>query len=98
MVADESGAVLPGVTVTLKRRRRHRTAATDATGHYVIADVAPGDLRPDDRNVRFKPQASKVTVAAGQSVNLDAKLQIGGQTESIPGHRHDDSAGQPWKR
>ena len=75
VVTDESGAVLPGATVTLKGvGAAVRTAATDATGHYVIADVAPGTYDLTIEMSGFKPQASKVTVAADQTVNLEAKL------------------------
>src|SRR5450830_329694 len=84
VVTDESGAVLPGATVTLKGvGAAVRTAATDATGRYAIADVAPGTYDLTIEMSGFKPQASKVTVAADQTVNLEAKLLIGGQTESI---------------
>src|SRR5437867_5643462 len=46
-VTDESGAVLPGVTVTVTQTdtAMTRTAITDATGRYVLANLAPGPYR-----------------------------------------------------
>ena len=44
VVRTESGATIPGVRVTVTNRTTGstRTAATDANGHYAIAEVTPG--------------------------------------------------------
>lgn len=85
VVADQSGAVLPGVTVTIKGEGpgTARSTVTDSGGRYVIADVAPGPYELTFELAGFTKQTSKLVVTAGQAVTLDTKLQIGGRTEAV---------------
>ncbi len=85
VVTDASGAVLPGVTVTIKSDSTGAVTSTvtDSVGSYVAANLAPGPYTLTFELGGFSTQTSKVVVAAGQPVNLDLKLQIGGQTEQI---------------
>jgi len=85
VVSDATGAVLPGVTVTIKAEGTSnvRSTVTDAGGRYAFADVAPGTYDISFELAGFSRQASKVVVAAGQSVTHEAKLQIGSQTEQV---------------
>ena len=84
VVTDSTGAVLPGVTVTIKGETgAATTAVTDSVGRYVIANVAPGAYDVTFELAGFAKQAGKVVVTAGQPASLDTKLQIGGQTEQI---------------
>ena len=85
VVSDATGAMLPGVTVTIKAEGTTtvRSTVTDAGGRYAFADVAPGNYEVSFELAGFSRQASKVVVAAGQSVTHEAKLQIGSQTEQV---------------
>jgi iron complex outermembrane receptor protein len=83
-VTDESGAVLPGATVTVTSATGAvRTTVTDATGHFVVENLAPGDYEVAIELTGFTKQVSKVTVAAGQSVGVESKLLVGGQAETV---------------
>ena len=42
-VADETGAVLPGATITLRGPGEERVTASDGNGDYAFPAVAPGD-------------------------------------------------------
>ena len=84
VVTDASGAVLPGATVTIKSAGGAvLTAVTDATGHYAIANVAPGAYELTIEMPGFDRQVSKIAVAAGQPFNTETKLQIAAQTETV---------------
>jgi len=85
VVSDATGAMLPGVTVTLKAEGTGKVSSTvtDSGGRYAFADVAPGTYDISFELAGFSRQASKVVVAAGQSVTHEAKLQIGGQVEAV---------------
>jgi outer membrane receptor protein involved in Fe transport len=85
VVTDSTGGVLPGVTVTLKGAGAGAgtSAVTDSNGRYVIDKVAPGPYEVSFELAGFAKQTSNVVVAAGQSVNVEIKLQVGGRTESV---------------
>ncbi len=85
VVTDPSGAVLPGVTVTVKGDSGSvvGTAVTDSVGRYVVDNLAPGSYTVTVELAGFTTLVSKVSVVAGQPVTLDTKLQIGRQTEVI---------------
>ncbi|MCX6544837.1 MAG: TonB-dependent receptor [Acidobacteria bacterium] len=85
-VSDATGAVLPGVTVTLKAEGLAgavRSTVTDSAGRYTFTDVTAGSYELSFDLAGFSKQASKVAVAAGQALTQETKLQIGGQTEQI---------------
>jgi iron complex outermembrane recepter protein len=85
VITDQSGAVLPGVTVNIKAEATGATNSTvsDSLGHYAFADVAPGNYELSFELPGFSVQTSKIVVQAGQPFNQDAKLQVGGQSEQI---------------
>jgi TonB-dependent receptor len=80
-VTDSSNAVLQGASVTVTPGSAH--AVTDVEGDYVIAGVAPGDYTITVSFVGFRETTRTVTVAAGQPVRADVRLDVGGQSESI---------------
>jgi iron complex outermembrane recepter protein len=85
VITDQSGAVLPGVTVNIKADVSGTTDSTvsDAKGHYEFANVAAGAYELSFELEGFAHQAIKVVVTAGQPISMDAKLQIGSQSEQI---------------
>lgn len=87
VVSDDSGAVLPGVAVTLTGERLiggPQTVTTDATGAYRFDRLAPGDY-----TVKFELQGFKLVERAGIKINasfvatVNAKLEVGAVTETI---------------
>lgn len=77
-VTDESGAVVPGATVTVKNlsSNAERTAQTSATGSYVVVGLRPGTYQVSISSGQFKPFSSKIEVTVGGHATLDAKLSV----------------------
>jgi Carboxypeptidase regulatory-like domain len=87
VVADTSGAVLPGVNVTVSGDRLiggPQTQVTDATGAYRFDRLVPGAY-----NVKFELQGFKtvdrpdVRLNAGFVATISPKLEVGSLTETI---------------
>ncbi len=84
MVTDQSGAVLPGATVTVTSATGAvKTAVSDSSGHFVVENLAPGNYEVAVELAGFTKQVTKVTVTAGQAVNVETKLPIGAQAETV---------------
>jgi Carboxypeptidase regulatory-like domain/TonB dependent receptor len=85
-VTDESGAVLPGVTVTLRGPgvAGAPTAVTSEAGVYRFPVLPPGlyDLEFTLQNFSTVKRES-VQVAVGSTVELDVKLGLGTLQESV---------------
>lgn len=84
-VRDDSGGVLPGVTVTATNTATNqaRSAVTDASGNYYIAALPAGmyDVAADLSG--FAPQKrSGLRLQLGQRVDLDFTMRVG-TAESI---------------
>jgi hypothetical protein len=87
IVSDTSGAVLPGVNVTLSGDRLiggPQTAVTDASGAYRFDRLVPGDY-----NLKFELQGFKtverpdVRINASFVATISPKLEVGSLTETI---------------
>ena len=85
VVVDQTGGVLPGVTVTLTQTATGtvRTAVTDTTGRFAIPNVQPGPYQVKFEMAGFTTQTAQVTVTVGSAVSVDANLQIAGATEAV---------------
>jgi outer membrane receptor protein involved in Fe transport len=87
VVRDASGAVLPGVTVTIKGpslQRDSLSTTTAADGTYRIQLVPPGVYDVAANLAGFAPQDRKaVGVALNQITTLDFTLAVGGVSESV---------------
>ena len=85
-VADTTGAVLPGVSVTVKHTETGftRTLTTDANGEYTAASVPTGTYTVTGEISGFKSVSlSNVQVGVDQRVRADIKLEVGAMTESV---------------
>src|SRR5688572_5024927 len=84
-VADTSGGVVPGVTVTAKSVNTGFTRETvsDAEGAYVIANVTPDTYEVTFMLTGFRPAARRVNVSVGATVAADVRLEVGGLTEQV---------------
>src|SRR5688572_28209510 len=78
VVQDQTGAVLPGATVTLVNAGTNasRATTTDATGRFLFASVAPGDydLRPALSGYTGGEQRLRVSVNQQGSVTLSMRV------------------------
>lgn len=77
-VTDESGAVVPNATVTVKNlsSNAERTAQTSPTGSYVVVGLQPGTYQVAISSGQFKPFRSNIEVTVGGHATLDAKLSV----------------------
>ncbi len=83
---DASGAVLPGVTVTLTEETTGLTRAvvSNDRGRFVAIAVTPGLYTIKAELAGFQTQArSGVTIAVGQAVTINFALPIGTLTDQV---------------
>ena len=84
-VTDPSGAVLPGASVTLKSvgTGGTRTAVSDAGGGYTFSNLQPGPYEVTVELAGFSTKQYKTTVTVGATITVNARLEVGQQTEVI---------------
>jgi outer membrane receptor protein involved in Fe transport len=75
VVAEESGAPLPEVTVRLTGTDRGTT--TDARGRYELTGLRPGEYRIEASILGRRPGSAGATVMAGRGVTADLALAPG---------------------
>jgi hypothetical protein len=84
-VKDESGAVLPGVvvSVTSDAPGNSAQAVTDQQGAYRVEGLAPGSYRVQVALDGFETEDRRVTVAAGQTQTTDVALSPAKFSQSV---------------
>jgi hypothetical protein len=85
-VSDNSGAVVPGATVSATNQATgvSRSAVTGDSGFYRITGLAPGGYRVDVEASGFKKSSKSDVVVVSETVNgADVTLQIGAVTETV---------------
>ena len=85
-VADPTGAVISGVTVTIVNQATgvSRDTKTDQSGGYAFVEVAPGNYRVEYALQGFKKNIrSNVTLDVNQVLTLNATMQPGGAQETV---------------
>jgi TonB-dependent receptor len=80
-VSDAAGAVVQHARVELQPGGIAVT--TDDTGDFTISDVVPGDYTLSVSYVGFSVFSSRIKVATGEPVRVNAVLQLGTQNESV---------------
>jgi len=86
IVKDNTGAVLPGVTVTVKNVETNVTVTvvTDAKGGYRVPHLNSGTYSVEAGLDGFKTQIRKgIAVHVGDSIAIDFKMEQGALTEVI---------------
>ncbi|MBI2828622.1 MAG: TonB-dependent receptor [Acidobacteria bacterium] len=85
-VRDESGAVLPGVTVTITQTNTGfiRTVVTEGTGVYVMPNLPLGPYRLDVSLQGFSPYSrTGIVLQVGAAPVINVVLQVGTLEESV---------------
>ncbi|MEO5894332.1 MAG: TonB-dependent receptor [Vicinamibacterales bacterium] len=84
-VADSSGAVLPGVSVTLKSPEAlgQFTALTDADGLYRVNNLPPATYEVRAELQGFQSAVQKLTVRLATTAVADFALAVGSMTETV---------------
>lgn len=79
--SDSSGAILQGARIELEPKSA--PAVTDGQGNFTIPDLLPGEYTLTVSSVGFAQFTTKVTVAAGLTVHVDAALKVATENEEI---------------
>lgn len=85
VVADPSGAVLPNVSVTLKRNAKGNTQvqSTNSHGTYRFSLLAPGSYTVSVAAPGFQEAMMSGVVTIGQATTLNIVLSLGGATSTV---------------
>src|SRR5262245_19023981 len=84
MVTDFTGAVLPGVNVTLRQSGApDRKTVTDEEGEFTFIAINPGRYEVTCELLGFATHRTTVDVAAGTTVTLAAQLVIERLEETV---------------
>ncbi len=75
-VIDETGGVLPGVTVHMHGGTAELTAVTDGTGVYRFDAVPPGRVDLEFKLINFTVVRREITVRASQAITSDAVMRL----------------------
>ena len=83
-VADPSGAVIPGASISVKGPTGSAVAAkSDGAGLYEVRNLAPGKYAVTITAKGFAPQIQDVELTAGQDKKLDVAMDILVKEESV---------------
>jgi hypothetical protein len=87
-VSDDSGAVMPGVTVTLSSPSRtigaNQQAVTDERGAYQFLRLVPGTYSVKGELQGFRPaEQQNIIVNSDQTARGDLKLSVGSVQEGV---------------
>ena len=80
-VTDQTGAALTGAQVTIEPSGAN--VVSNEQGKYIINALAPGNYTLTISYVGLATFTQMVTVAPGQTANLDAKLQVQSESQSV---------------
>jgi hypothetical protein len=82
-LADDSGAVIPGVAITLAGNGAIKSGDTQADGSYSFRDVAPGQYTVLATVSGFAPFSQAVTVGLGTTVQVPIQLVIRSEKQEV---------------
>ncbi|HTV57118.1 MAG TPA: carboxypeptidase-like regulatory domain-containing protein [Terriglobia bacterium] len=86
LVLDPSGAAVPGAELTFTNVATHavRSAATNADGHYLLAEPDVGTYNVVIEAKGFKAwRQTGLIVSVGGNITLNVKLQVGAVTQTV---------------
>src|SRR5216684_9055280 len=80
-VTDNSGGVLQGAQIELQPK--NVSLASNGQGEFFINDLEPGNYTIAVTYVGFKASTTQVTVVAGQTANVEVKLEVESQNLQV---------------
>ncbi len=86
VVSDSAGAVVAAAEVSVKNTATGevRTATTNGSGGYVLADLPPGTYDVNIKQANFKEYVSKgVELFVSSTATVNAVLSVGSATEQV---------------
>lgn len=85
-VSDPSGAVVPGVEITITNTDNgaERKLATNGDGYYVAPSLPPGHYRLNALKQGFRPLVrDAITLQVSDRVDLNVNLEVGNVTQQV---------------
>jgi Ca-activated chloride channel homolog len=83
-VTDSQGAVLPGVTVTVKGDwAAESKAVTNEQGIFQILGLQPGTYQVRIELSGFKVEETTVTIVSGRTTTIAVRLEVGSLAETV---------------
>src|SRR5216117_2994754 len=86
VVQDASGAVIPGVSITIKNVETGvtRTATTDEGGRYTVPELTLGDYEVEAQLAGFQTEVrSGITLTVGRSAVVNFALKVGQISDKV---------------
>jgi hypothetical protein len=85
VVADPSGAMVPGATLSLRNTATNelRTATSTAAGIYQFVSLAPGSYELTTTMTGFSPSKTTLTLETNQTLNIPVKLTVGSASQTV---------------
>ncbi len=85
VVSDPSGAVIPGVEVTIRNLGTNavRAMVTDDKGHFQADLLQPGDYEVSASQAGFSPAKANLTLVVGTMARGDLRLQVAGTQQTV---------------
>jgi Carboxypeptidase regulatory-like domain len=85
VVADPSGAMVPGATLTLRNTgtNEQRVATSTAAGIYQFVSLAPGIYELTTTMAGFSPTKTQLTLETNQTLNIPVKLAVGSSNQTV---------------
>ena len=80
-VTDNSGGVLQGAQIEVQQK--NGSFPSNGQGEFFINDLEPGSYTIAVTYVGFKPFTTPVTVVAGQTANVEVKLEVESQSLEV---------------
>src|SRR5215472_4782341 len=84
-VTDPKGATVPSAAVELldTATNESRSQATNDTGYYLFASVAPGSYKVVVKKDGFRTTAITVDVQVGKAATVDIRLEVGTVSQTV---------------
>ena len=80
---DESGALLPGVSVTITSEYGTRSTVTGSDGDFRFLSLERGDYTVTLALAGFASTARKIKVTTGENVEVDFSMKVSGVAETV---------------
>jgi hypothetical protein len=84
VIADKSGAIIPGAKVTITGAADRRVVTTDAAGRFIASDLTPGLYTVSVEKAGFQSQSAKnLEVVINKTQSVDFSLATGNVAETV---------------
>jgi hypothetical protein len=86
-ITDQTGAVVPGVTVTIRSTGTtagyNNTTTTNEEGYFIFNQIPVGTYQVTTNSGNFKSASGEVTVVLDRNANFSPKLEPGAPTVTV---------------